>query len=63
MNKLINYNKLIQELLKYNLNGYSINTKEDFNKLNLLDILEIANSFDIDINNYIVADIIQLECL
>ena len=58
MNKLINYNKLIQELLKHNLNSYSINTKEDFNKLNLLDVLEIANSFDIDVNNYIVADII-----
>jgi len=58
MNKLLNLNKLIYELNKHNLSSYDIFNIEDFNKLQLQDILSMAESFNIDINNYLIATII-----
>jgi len=58
MKKLLNLDKLIYELNKHDLSSYDIFTIEDFNKLQLKDILTIAESFNININDYLIADII-----
>ena len=58
MRKLINFNKLIFELDKHNLEHFDIKTKEELNNLPIDYVLDIAKYFDIDINDYIIADIV-----